>query len=148
MQELKSERDVRWSDANLHGQSKLGSFVGPDSEFMPGRVQEVEAASAGECEDGLGDRASSGLNSFEAGFQVVGVKHHQHSSLGEVVRLGQTADFFAINDNARVVGPVVGESPCEGLRVEGLTLVYVDDGELEVARRVMGLHGHSLDSCY
>jgi hypothetical protein len=89
----------------------------PHGEFASGRIDEVEATSAGKAEDRFGDRAAGFRNGIERGFEVVDADDGQ--GRGErLFRLAVQADVDVARRSGGIIRTVIGESPAERLPIK------------------------------
>lgn len=106
----------------------------------------METTAAGEVED-LFDDGTAGVDDLGLGvFQIVAVKHNQHTAVGcsrlEVGTVKATLDALVVKGD--IVGVVVSELPAKDVVKKGLGGGDVVRGELYVVNLFVLAHGYLL----
>src|SRR6478609_3278200 len=89
----------------------------PDGEFVAARIDEMEAAAAGEGEDRLGNHAPGLGHRIESGIEILDPDDRQRRR-NSVRRVTLQANIDIARHGRRIIRPEIGEGPTKCLCIE------------------------------
>src|SRR5690625_3565528 len=116
--------------------------LAPHGEAMPVGIDELETASSREAIRVSNDPAPGTLHCSEGGSEVIAIENDEWPTPLNVLGDSQAAHVAPIGaEDGAIAGPVVGEGPAEGRRVEAVAPREIANRELDVVDAVLACHG-------